>query len=53
MSLNMCFPFKVKKLKHFLWEVTSLMSNNIWKLEFQLVVYMTTGEGFCISNRKP
>ena len=44
MSVNKWFPLKVKKSK----EVTSLMGNNIWKLEFQLAVYMTTGERFCI-----
>ena len=53
MSVNKWFPIKVKKSKHFLWEATSLMGNNVWKLEFQLAVNMITGERFCISNQKP
>ena len=39
------------KSKHFLWEAISLMGNNFWKLEFQLTIYMTTGES--VSAEKP
>ena len=46
----MWFLLEVEKSEHFLWKVTSLTGNDIWKLEFQLAVYMTTGERFCISN---
>ena len=53
MSLNKWFPLKVEKPKRFLREVTLSMGHDIWKLEFQLAVYMTIGKRFCICNQKP
>ena len=42
-----------KEVKTFPLGSDFVNGERIWKLEFQLAVYMTTGERFCINNQKP